>query len=247
MRRLLSFVSMVFFLALPVAQPAAAADRVALVIGNSKYQHSSPVALGADNARAMAGMLRGIGCEVTETVDADRNAMKAAIERFGLAAADAKTVVIYYSGQGVQVSGTTYFVPIDAKLDAPADLVPNAIALDDVLSSVAKARVALLFLDAGRTSPFRGQQPLAPRRGGAEPNEMLLSFATGPDLRTVDGAGPTSAYTAALIRRLPVPGVAIRQALAQVRSDVLQATGNRQTPWDHSTLGDDVVLVPAKR
>ena len=246
MRRLLSFFSMVFLLALPVAQPAAAADRVALVIGNSKYQHSSPVALGADNARAMAGMLRRIGFEVTEAVDADRNSMKAAIERFGLAAADAKIALIYYSGQGVQV-GTNYLVPIDAKLAAPTDLETNAIAIDDVLSSVAKARVALVFLDAGRTSPFRGQQPRAPRQAGAVPAETLISFATAPDHFTIDGAGPTSAYTAALIRRLPVPDVGIRQALTQVRGDVMAATGNRQIPWDHSTAGADVVLVPAQR
>jgi uncharacterized caspase-like protein len=42
---------------------------------------------------------------------------------------------------------------------------------------------------------------------------------------------------------LPTPGLEIRQVLTRVRAEVAAATGNRQIPWDNSSLMGDVFLV----
>ena len=54
------------------ARPTAA-ERVALVIGNAKYQHAAALKNAARNAEAMADALRRVGFgSVTVEIDADR-------------------------------------------------------------------------------------------------------------------------------------------------------------------------------
>ena len=56
---------------------AAAQPRVALVIGNSAYAEA-PLANPANDARLMALTLRGLGFDVIESIDADRETMQLA-------------------------------------------------------------------------------------------------------------------------------------------------------------------------
>ena len=65
-----------------LAVPAAAEERIALVIGNSAYR-DNPLANPANDARLMATTLADLGFEVIERIDADQKAMKVAIFEFG--------------------------------------------------------------------------------------------------------------------------------------------------------------------
>ncbi len=65
------------------ALPAGAAQRVALVIGNSDYKLISPLANPENDAALMAETLRGVGFEVIEAKNADRRGMARAIRDFG--------------------------------------------------------------------------------------------------------------------------------------------------------------------
>src|SRR5262249_39119165 len=51
-----------------------------------------------------------------------------------------------------------------------------------------------------------------------------------------------SPYTLALVEELKTPGISIEEAHRAVRGKVLQATNQRQTPWDSSSLTGPVVL-----
>ncbi len=61
------------------AQPGPA-RRVALVIGNGAYENAPVLANPPNDARAVAGKLRGLGFEVVEALDLDHGAMQAALE-----------------------------------------------------------------------------------------------------------------------------------------------------------------------
>ena len=69
---------------------------------------------------------------------------------------------------------------------------------------------------------------------------MQIDFGEGGV--AADGNGRNSPFTAALIRHMSARGLEIRQMIARVRRDVLAATGDRQVPWDNSSLVDDVYL-----
>ena len=55
---------------------------------------------------------------------------KRAIRKFEDAAADADIAVVYYAGHGIEIHGTNYLVPVDAKLASDRDADDEAITLD---------------------------------------------------------------------------------------------------------------------
>src|SRR5262245_48972399 len=70
-------------LAAAEASSAQTEERVALVIGNSAYQHTLPLANPRRDAEALADLLRESGFAVTLKTDLDHKAMLDAVRRFG--------------------------------------------------------------------------------------------------------------------------------------------------------------------
>jgi uncharacterized caspase-like protein len=71
----------------------------------------------------------------------------------------------------------------------------------------------------------------------------LIAYATAPGQTAPDGQGADSPFTTSLLHHIKTPGLEIRQVLTRVRAEVASQTGNRQIPWDNSSLVGDVVLV----
>ena len=107
------------------ALPVRAAQRVALVVGNSDYALISPLATPANDAALMAETLRAVGFDVVEAQNADQLTIKRAIRDFGkrLRRAGPEAVgLFYYAGHGVQAGGTNYLIPLGAPVEDGADL-----------------------------------------------------------------------------------------------------------------------------
>ena len=99
------------------AGPAHAEKRVALVIGNSDYQNASKLANPVNDAKAMAEMFRQAGFEVVEAkTDLGNLEFKRVAREFTAIARDADIAVMYFAGHGIEVNGTNYLLPVDAKL-----------------------------------------------------------------------------------------------------------------------------------
>ncbi|MGD9922767.1 MAG: caspase domain-containing protein, partial [Pseudorhodoplanes sp.] len=103
--------------AFAAAAPAAAQDRVALVIGNANYVHAGALANPGNDARAIAGALREVGFEVTEGFDLGRAGMEDRIRIFLNRAAAATIALLFYAGHGMQSDGRNFLVPVDARLE----------------------------------------------------------------------------------------------------------------------------------
>ena len=74
---------------------------------------------------------------------------------FSDSARDAEIAVIYYAGHGIEVDGTNYLIPVDAKLERDNDVYDEAFSLDRVLLAVEPAKkLRLVILDACRDNPF---------------------------------------------------------------------------------------------
>jgi len=81
--------------------------------------------------------------------------MRKAISDFSESARGADIATVYYAGHGIEVDGTNYLVPVDAKLKRDVDAEDEAISLDRVLKIVEPAgRLRLVILDACRENPF---------------------------------------------------------------------------------------------
>ena len=100
----------------------AASDRVALVLGNGAYQSATRLPNPPNDAADVAEALRRIGFEVVEGHDLGKNAMEHKIREFGRNLDNVSIAIFFYAGHGLQVGGKNYLVPIDAKLERPADL-----------------------------------------------------------------------------------------------------------------------------
>lgn len=234
----------------PVA-PSLSVDRgprVALVIGNGTYVNVTPLPNPPNDARDLAGVLRGLGFRVIEGYDLDVMAMRRMIAEFGDAMAGARVTLFFYAGHGLQVAGKNYLVPIDAKLDRPSALGLEAIEISAVLADMeAEKRTNLVFLDACRDNPLSrslarslgATRSASVGQGLAQLNAgigTLIAFATGPDTVALDGRGRNSPFTAALLKHIGTPGLEVRSMLTRVRADVINATNEKQVPWDHSSL-----------
>ena len=105
----------VFILA--VAVQAQAERRVALVIGNASYQNAPRLANPGNDAVAVAGLLRNAGFDRVELRrDLGDVELRSIIKDFTDATRDADVAVVFYAGHGIEVDGTNYLVPVDAKL-----------------------------------------------------------------------------------------------------------------------------------
>jgi uncharacterized caspase-like protein len=239
------------------AAPAPAQDRrVALVIGNSAYENANVLANPRNDADAMAATLDRLGFTVVKGIDVDNTGMKEVLRQFGKELSGARVGLFFYAGHGVQVDGNNYIIPVDAKLETEEDLAFEAVDVALVLKQLEREpRVNLVFLDACRDNPFAQKlarsmgltRNLAIADGLARIDSgigTLIAYATQPNYTADDGTGDHSPFTEALLNYIETPGLEVRQVLTRVRQNVLDATDNRQVPWDHSSLTGDFYFVP---
>jgi hypothetical protein len=238
------------------AGAAQAEKRVALVIGNSAYRNTPTLPNPRNDAAAIAEALSKLGFAVQNGYDLDRAATEQALRAFAESLGDADVALFYYAGHGLQVDDKNYLVPVDAKLAGETDLAFEAIDLNLVLSLMERQpHTNLVFLDACRDNPLA--KNLARSMGAARSTALsrglaiaesgigtLLVYATQPGNVALDGGGAHSPFTQGLLDYIATPEIEVRQMLTRVRSAVLQTTGGKQVPWDHSSLTGDFFFVP---
>jgi uncharacterized caspase-like protein len=239
------------------ADPALAEKRVALVIGVSEYQQAPRLPNPSRDAEAMAALFKKAGFDaVVSKRDLGVADLRRTIREFSETSRDADISVVYYAGHGIEVDGTNYLVPADAKLVSDFDIEDEAISLDRVLKALDPAkRLKLVILDACRDNPFTRtmKRTVASRaigRGLAkiEPtmSDTLIAYAAKAGAVAADGDGQNSPFAIALLKHIAEPGLDLRLAFGRVRDDVLKATGNRQEPFVYGSLGGNTTaLVPA--
>lgn len=241
-------------LSLLMCGKVAAAGKVALVIGNSDYQHVPELPNPKNDAADVASKLRQIGFHVIDGRDLTLVELRGTVRRFIDALSDAELGLFYYAGHGLQVNGRNYLAPVDARLETYDDLDFEAFPVETILAAMErKTKTNLVFLDACRNNPLArnlarsmGTRSTDVGRGLARISTgigTLISFSTQPGNVALDGAGRNSPFTSALVKHLGTPGEDITRSLRRVRNDVLELTSGKQVPWENSSLTGDVILV----
>ncbi len=233
---------------------ALADKRVALVIGNSAYQHVPRLPNPANDAGAVGILFKSAGFDSVEVQEnLGVNEMRRVVRNFSDSVRDADIAVIYYAGHGMETGGINYLIPVDASLRRDIDVEDEAVSLDRLLQVMEPAkRLRLVILDACRDNPFTRSmaRTMASRSIGrglarVEPatSDTLIAFAAKAGLTAADGDGAHSPFTTALLKYLVTPGLDVRLAFGRVRDDVLASTGNKQEPFVYGSLGGAVVTL----
>lgn len=234
------FLVAALLLCLPQPSLAAGAEtRIALVIGNGAYK-AAPLRNPAKDARDMAALLTGLGFSVTLKMDAGQKDMEEAVRQFGLDLRQGGVGLFYFAGHGLQVQGSNYLVPVDAKIQTESDVRFECVDAGRVLGKMEDAGNALniVILDACRNNPFsRGFR--SADRGLAEmraPTGSIIAYATAPGSVASDGSGENGVYTKHLLSAMRTPDLAITDVFMRVRMGVVSETGKKQVPWESSSL-----------
>jgi uncharacterized caspase-like protein len=234
-----------------ILSPAQSGTRLALVLGNAKYEAVTALDNPANDAADLARALRRIGFEVIEQRDASREMMAKAVRDFSERLRDADVALFFYAGHGLQMNGKNYLLPVDARIETAADVRFNTINLGDIQQEMeGNGRANIIILDACRNNPFveklsRGGRGVTTRGLGridATGKGSLIVYSTQPNNVALDGSGRNSPFTEALLKHVGTPGLEVRQMISKVRGDVLEVTDQRQRPWDSSSLVGDVYL-----
>ena len=118
---------------------AAAAGRVALVVGNSAYAAIGTLPNPGNDAADVAAALGRLGFEVETVRDADRAGLNAALRGFTRRSVGADVALVFYAGHGLEMDGVNYLVPVDARLASDTAVRRETVSLDTV--RVVPARV----------------------------------------------------------------------------------------------------------
>jgi uncharacterized caspase-like protein len=195
----------------------------------------------------MAAALRRLDFQVFDGTDLTKAQMDGLIKTFAAALETSSAALFFYAGHAVQIDNKNYLVPVDAALTGPEALDSEAIRLDQIQASMERQpRTNILILDACRNNPLarrleRAVGPGSTRVGsGLAAVEgragTLIAYSTQPDNVALDGDGPHSPFSGALLKYIGTKGEDLSTILISVRNEVMNETGGRQVPWEHSAL-----------
>ncbi|MCA1605494.1 MAG: caspase family protein, partial [Acidobacteria bacterium] len=148
----------------------------------------------------------------------------------------------------VQARGHNYMVPVDADIQSEADVEDSGVDVNLVLSYMddAQNHLNIVILDACRNNPFARSFRSA-SDGLAQvdaPTGTLIAYATAPGRVAADGVGENGLYTSELLKAMRRPGLTATEMFMQVRREVMSRTGNKQVPWEASSLTGSFYFSP---
>ncbi|MFN0280005.1 MAG: SUMF1/EgtB/PvdO family nonheme iron enzyme [Pyrinomonadaceae bacterium] len=227
--------------------------RIALVIGNGGYKFVSPLGNPTNDAGDMAATLRFLGFEVITGTDTNLVQMRRLIREFGEKLEAAKGVgLFFYAGHGVEVRGRNFLVPVDADIGREVETEDYAIDLNTVLRQMDAANNGfnIVILDACRNNPFaRGWSRSGDTGGLANilaPTGTYIAFAAAPGSTASDGKGTRNGiFTGALLKNLKRPNLKLEEVFKATREEVMNATINKQVPWDSSSVKGEFYFIRA--
>ena len=196
---------------------------VALVVGNTGYEHIAPDRSGKNDAEAVAQLLADLGFEVVEGVDLDRAEFVDRVADFHERSRGRMAALFYYSGHAYRGSSFAKAREYDVlvPVDMPQAFDVGGIALDDIRAGM-EGDVNLLFLDASL--------PAHPRIARLN---TFIAYAGGLAKTVVHEGEVTGAFTKALLATI-APGVDVVDAV-QAAIQSVSSIGD-QRPWMESSL-----------
>src|SRR5262252_8704152 len=241
-------VTLLVFVSPGIATAQNPEHRIALVIGNARYQ-AGALTTPANDAGLIAQTLQAAGFDVVGARDLDQDSLRRAFRDFVEKATNAgpdTAAFIYVSGYGLQLEGENYVAPVDAKIARDADVAAEALRISDYTRPLAalKLKATIVVLDAARANPFaRSGPPLAGGLALVEPESgVLMAFNAAPGTVAPEGQGPYGAYAQALAEMLREGGLPLAGVFDRARLRVNDVTKGAEVPWHASKVETPLVF-----
>lgn len=255
-----------FFVAMIVAGcliSPAAAQKLALVIGNSDYKNALVLPNPVNDAADLGSLLSRIGFSVTTLTNGTAADMQSAIAEFSNKAKGADISLVFFAGHAVEAQGEHWSIPVDGKVDSLDAIRSESVSLQKLLEASAGSKLTVILIDTARDNPFAKKGEALARPGAnktpknaskkqstsekspSESQYALIMYSTGAGKRPLDGEGRNSPFTAALMKHIETPGLDLSRLVSLVRDEVAAATKGQQIPFGHASLPNtEIVLVP---
>lgn len=189
--------------------PVMAANKIALVIGNSQYNlRNGSLVNAARDARAVAKALTQLGFEVNLKIDLnDQEAMEIAVDDFSRQLAGKEIGLFYYAGHAVQYNNRNYLIPVRENIANARQIKHRALELTYLLDQMNayRSKTGIVILDSCRDNPFpKAIRSVSGRGLGrvSAPGDMLIVYSTKAGATAEDGKGRHSPYTETLLHYL---------------------------------------------
>lgn len=230
-----SFVSFVY------AAEGSQERRVALVVGNAKYE-MSPLTNPTNDSADIAAKLKSYGFDVVYRENLKIRQIGSMLKEFKSKLTPGSTALVFYAGHGLQVRGENFFPVVDADIQSEEDIQNQSIGLKQLMDILedAKTRTNIVLLDACRNNPFE-RKTRSLSRGLASvsaPSGTMIAYSTRPGSVAEDGSGRNGLYTEQLLKIIDNKKP-IEQVLKQLVSSVKSASKGRQEPWSEGSLEGD--------
>jgi formylglycine-generating enzyme required for sulfatase activity len=218
--------------------------RLALVIGNASYPDAStPLSSAIEDARSVAQEFRRNGFDVDLKENLGKTEMQRAIEALTGKIRSGSTVLLYFSGYGIQVARQTYLMPTNAQVWTEAEVRRDGSNLEDLVAGFHRkgAKVKVVIIDAARRNPFERRFRSSPAGLAAleAPENTLAMFSAAPGKLIVERTSANSLFASELLKELRAPNAAAEELFNRVRMGVSRASNNEQIPWVSSSLIDE--------
>jgi hypothetical protein len=214
----------------------------ALVIGNARYGTDATTWLPTptNDAQDIWSLLTELGYEAGPGpyLNLDLTSMRGAIRDFARSLQPKDTVLVYFSGHGVEVNGVNYLMPTgfqksDAGTSSAGRIKGLAVELNHDLIRPIRERTSgpvVVVLDACRDhSSFL----VKGSRNGLAPfaaDGMFIAFAASPGQIAIDGSQRNSLFTRALLETLSHSELDIHGVFEEVRR-LVKASVRSQVPY----------------
>lgn len=229
--------------------PSSAADRFALVIGNSKYPDAdAPLKEPINDARDIADELKRDGFTVDIGENLNGEGMRRAFERLYGHVKPGTVALVFFSGFGIQSNRQSFMIPVDAQIWTEPDVRRDGISLETVLGEINNrgAGVKIALVDASRRNPFERRfrsfsAGLAPV---IAPNGTLVMYSAALSSVISDNGSDHSLFVQELLKEIRVPDLMAEETLNRTRVGVTRASRSEQVPWISSSLAEDFSFIP---
>jgi hypothetical protein len=238
--------------------------RIALVIGNDRYEQLPALQKAANDARAVGDTLTRLGFEVIRIENAPRRVMNQRLVEFTGKIGRGDTAFFFYAGHGVEVKGINYLLPIDTPeaRDGEEGLITGeGIPADGIIERMQErgAKVTLMVLDACRDNPFKkpGTRGVGTSRGLGQmtaPEGVFVLYSAGLGQTALDrlsdkDSNPNSVFTRTFVSLLNTPGVSLQQVAKDTQLQVrrlAQSVNHSQMPAYYDQILGQFTLAPAR-
>jgi len=228
-------------LTFPILSLNATAERVALVIGNDRYESIPPLLKAGEDAKSMGAVLLKAGFRVTSLQNATYREIVKSVDKFSREIKPDDQAVFFFAGHGVQLKSGNYILPVDVDAENESMVERTSYSLDDItfLLGRHKSGFQLIIVDACRDNPFptktrsfgntRGLIPVEPVKG------QMVMYSASRGQQALDRLGPNDdnkngVFTRKLISKLSQAGLSALEVIRDVQDEVeeLASTVNHE-------------------